>query len=216
MKIYKTNIEIERYEGIWAFSYISDYILSIVPQDKHFVIILQDISVSENVKLIPLKISSFFMDFFVRGSLDNIRIRIYPKTKSGKIGIEIKDKELFFKKSDHANLKKINYDFYITQGDIFPDWITGYWKCYAGGLRIYVQKKNKNELGLKILDDDKKIIKMYECGYIDHTGILLTLSGKEWIDPPQIFEILFDSFKEEIACYTHVMPIVRQIVAHVE
>ena len=34
MKIYKTNIEIERYEGIWAFSYISDYILSIVPQDK--------------------------------------------------------------------------------------------------------------------------------------------------------------------------------------
>ena len=93
MKIYKTNIEIERYEGIWAFSYISDYILSIVPQDKNFVIILQDISVSENVKLIPLKISSFFMDFFVRGSLDNIRIRIYPKTKSGKIGIEIKDKE---------------------------------------------------------------------------------------------------------------------------
>lgn len=43
----------------------------------------------------------------------------------------------------------------------------------------------------------KKLLKMYECGYIDHTGILLTLSGKEWIDPPQIFEILFDSFKKE-------------------
>lgn len=216
MKIHKKNIEIDRYEGVWMFSYISDYILAITSKDKNFVITLQDISIGENVKLTPLKISPFFMDFFAQGNLDNIRIRIYPKAKSGKIGIEIKDKELFFKKSTHINLKKITYDFFISQGDVFPNWITGYWKCCAGGLEIYVQKKDKNELGLRVLNDNQETIKMYECGYIDHSGILLTLSGKDWIDPPQTFEILFDSFKKEIACYVYVMPSVKEIAAHVE
>ncbi|MCD8062813.1 MAG: hypothetical protein LUE13_10855 [Akkermansiaceae bacterium] len=216
MKIYKKNIEIDRYEGVWAFSHISDYILSITSKDKYFVVILQDISVSENVTLIPLKISPFFMDFFVQGSLDNIHLRVYPKTKSGKIGIEIKDKELFFKKSRQGKFKDVVYHSFTCQGDVFPDWITGHWKCYAGGLGIYVRKEDDNKLSLGIVDEDGKVVKIHECGYIGHSGVLLTLSGKDWIDPPQKIEILFDSFKEEIACYIYVMPPVREVAAHVE
>ncbi|KXT50969.1 MULTISPECIES: hypothetical protein [unclassified Akkermansia] len=216
MRIDKKNIEIERYEGVWSFSHISDYILSITSKGKYFVVILQDISVSENVTLVPLKISPFFMEFFVQGSLDNMRIRIFPKSKSGKIGVEIKDKELFFKKSGREKSKDAVATSFTCQGDVFPDWITGHWKCYAGGLGIHVRKKDDHKLSLGIVDEDGEVVNIHECGYIGHSGMLLTLSGKNWIDPPQKFEILFDSFKEEIACYIYVMPPIREVAAHVE
>lgn len=200
-----------RYTGTWQFTDISDYTLSIASKNDQMEIRLYNLSWQVEMELTLLKACDYFLDFYVESYIDNMRLRIYPKSILGDIGIEIRDKECFFKKSKHFNSKKRIFESFETIGDTFPDWIEGAWKCYAGGLRFYIRRKKSNKLSLHITNDEHSRIEVCETGYISHSGILMSLKGKDWINPPQIIELIFDSFKKEVACYINIVLPVQKV-----
>lgn len=179
------------YQGKWFFSYDAEYILNIQTEKNRAIIGLYDTMEQEELNLTLIKYSEYFIELFAEHDDGNFFLKLYPILRKGCIGIEIRYSEAFAKSGLIKNSLH-DYNQFITISDTFPDWINGIWHGKVSPICFVIEKARADMLKIAANHQTTGAVEIISSGYIGHSGILLTLYNKEWIDKPLVCELLFD------------------------
>lgn len=186
----RKKIELE-YQGRWFFSYNTDYILDIQMDNNSSFIRLYDTIEQIELNLTLIKFSEFYIELFVETDDENFFLKLYPISKKGCIGIEIRYSEVFFKSKLIKN-GRYNFSQFVSIGDAFPDWVNGLWQGKLSSICFAIEKLTTNTLKIAAMHQITGKIEIINTGYIGHSGILLTLHNSKWIDETVVCKLQFD------------------------
>ena len=181
----------QAYQGSWFFSYYTDYILDIQIDKIGSILRLYDAVEQIELNLTLIKISEFYIELFAEDDDENFFLKLYPNSKKGHIGIEIRYSEVIYKSKLIKN-RRYNFSHFVSIGDVFPDWVNGLWQGKQSSISFAIEKVITNSLNIAATHQVTGKVKIINNGYIGHSGILLTLHNKEWLDKTIVCELQFD------------------------